>query len=336
MKRLLPALLVIASVLLVSCEKDMGSTCNPSVWPYMFAKLMDAAEKGVYYDSALKCDDYVAFSLSDGQDICLPYSDVKVIDCNLFDIPSLAVDSETGRWTVNLVQTDVYDDRGKATRKSYPVCVYYNASAIFLAMSNGEIVTISNRPETCLRSFQILAKDNPRISKDIEFKGSLHMAWPGHSWGPALVNRVYDRTDSSVVADRSPGILEVEIENVSEQSGLDSAKVLAHAPEIILSHSNELTEHGLAIERAEAAIDYVSDDALERITHINTVLNGIIGTLSTVNTALLRSVDNEQLLLKNTVLTQQIMANQLGLSNPEFLPKSPEKGTFSPHLEGYQ
>lgn len=146
----------------------MGSTCNPSVWPYMFAKLMDAAEKGVYYDSALKCDDYVAFSLSDGQDICLPYSDVKVIDCNLFDIPSLAVDSETGRWTVNLVQTDVYDDRGKATRKSYPVCVYYNASAIFLAMSNGEIVTISNRPETCLRSFQILAKDNPRISKDID------------------------------------------------------------------------------------------------------------------------------------------------------------------------
>jgi len=129
--------------------------------------MVEISEQGIFYDSATKCDDYVIFSFSDGQDICLPYSDVRVIDCNIFDIPELEVDPETGKWTINKVIYDIYDDTGKSLNDAYPICVYYDSNSVCIAMSNGEIVRIPNRPESCLISFEILAKDNPRLNKDI-------------------------------------------------------------------------------------------------------------------------------------------------------------------------
>ena len=166
MKRRLAYLLVAVFAFCVGCTPE--SADNPQSeegWGVCFTKLMDVCLSGHYYVSAEKAEEYVTFVFSDDESVSMPLDEVKIIDCNIFDEPSIAETSDG--WTINLVKTGIPVDKSLSTEESTPVCIWFDEYTLNVVMSNGETVRIGKDPSGSLSSFGFYTKENRYLTKAI-------------------------------------------------------------------------------------------------------------------------------------------------------------------------
>ena len=123
-RKLLIALTLVLAAL--SCKREeISGGGNPSARPYNFAKLMDAVQSGLWYEKAEDCGDYLAVFFDGGTVVNVPFDEVKTIDGNIFDEPTIARNREGTRWLNNLVDTGLFVETA-ADSESYPL--YKNIS----------------------------------------------------------------------------------------------------------------------------------------------------------------------------------------------------------------
>ena len=127
---------------------------------------MDAVLGGLWYEKAEDFGDYLAVFFDDGTVVDIPYEEVKTIDGNLFDEPTVSRDKVSERWLNNLVDTGLfYEQAGDG--ESYPICLWYDVNCIKIYLCNGSVITRGCNPNRVFKSFSFLASDNRSLSEDI-------------------------------------------------------------------------------------------------------------------------------------------------------------------------
>ena len=149
-------------------DPEQDSSRNPSTRPWFFSQLMECLEEGLWYESASDGGDYLILQLSGGNAVDLPYSEVKIVNCNVFDVPRLFYEEDTGLWRVNLVDSGLfYEDVPDS--ESYPLCLCYDAHLLKVYLCNGSVIVRGTDPESCLKSFVIEKSRNRSLKEDIVF-----------------------------------------------------------------------------------------------------------------------------------------------------------------------
>jgi len=161
---------VLAIVLFTfSCNKvrtdDYRS--NPSEQPHFFSELMNAMERGLWYDNAEDTEEYLIIYLDDGTVLNIPHNEVKIIDGNVFDQPKLFYEEDSGEWLRNYVNTGLYYETVE-NGKSYPLCIWYDKRCIKIYLCNGSVVVRGRSPQNVFKSFSFLFSENRALTEDIE------------------------------------------------------------------------------------------------------------------------------------------------------------------------
>lgn len=127
---------------------------------------MDAVQSGLWYEKAEDCGDYLAVFFDGGTVVNVPFDEVKTIDGNIFDEPTIARNREGTRWLNNLVDTGLFVETA-ADSESYPICLWYDINCIKIYLCNGSVIARGCDPKRVFRTFSFLASDNRVLSEDI-------------------------------------------------------------------------------------------------------------------------------------------------------------------------
>ena len=151
----------------VSCGRkdEFDINFNPSR-PYFFAKLMDAVQSGLWYDKTEDFEEYLAVFFEDGTVVNIPHDEVKIINGNILDEPTITREQGSDEWRINLVKTGLLFESTE-DGESYPLCLWYNANLIKIYLCNGSVITRASNPGSVFETFSFLVSDNKSLSKDI-------------------------------------------------------------------------------------------------------------------------------------------------------------------------
>ncbi len=148
-----------------ACNKEPLEEDTDASWQYPFAEFMRICFSGGYYCGTFADDDCVTFTFTGDKSVSIPRSDLKIVDCTIFDTPEFG--ERNGCWTINMVQTDFKVDKSRPIENSWPVCIYYDDNCVSVFFSNGKTFIVGKDPSGALSSFAFLTRENHLLTKSI-------------------------------------------------------------------------------------------------------------------------------------------------------------------------
>ena len=127
---------------------------------------MDAVQSGLWYDKTEDFEEYLAVFFEDGTVVNIPHDEVKIINGNILDEPTITREQGSDEWRINLVKTGLLFESTE-DGESYPLCLWYNANLIKIYLCNGSVITRASNPGSVFETFSFLVSDNKSLSKDI-------------------------------------------------------------------------------------------------------------------------------------------------------------------------
>lgn len=155
-----------ALMMLVSCVQRENSRHRNPACPHFYSEFIEVMNRGCWYESAEDMEEYLMIRFDDGTVIDIPHDEVKIIDGNLFDEPSIFHEEDTGKWLRNLVYTGLYFET-VPDEKSFPICLWYDSRYVRVYLCNGNVLTRGGNPGNVFKSFSILKADNQSLTNDI-------------------------------------------------------------------------------------------------------------------------------------------------------------------------
>lgn len=148
-----------------ACDKESGE--DRKEWSDGFKALMEAYYDGKYFASAEMSKESSLFRFIDGTTVSILQKDVKTINAGIYGKPEISEDIRTGEWTLNKVATGIKINKGAGLTESMPICIYFDDSCLYVAMSNGETLLIGGDPYSSITLFWFSPSDNPELSEGI-------------------------------------------------------------------------------------------------------------------------------------------------------------------------
>ena len=140
-------------------------SCTKEIWTLQQEQATDSL-LSVYYSPLLfrGCDELenvATFSFSDGSSIEIDKNSTAVFSASDGNFPS--VTTKNGQWRINGLSTGITFTESLGNLKSRLVCVAYDCNALYIYMSNGNILHIPSTIEGSLWNFTFHKEDNRNL-----------------------------------------------------------------------------------------------------------------------------------------------------------------------------
>ncbi len=132
----------------------------------MTSGLIDVFYSPALFQSYEEQGSVVLFGFSDGKTVDVDRTSTPVFSAMDGTFP--AVERKRGFWTVNGSRSGISYDDGVGNMLSKIVCLAYDCNAVYMYMSNGNVLHIPSTEEGSLWGFSFLLEDNAFLPKTIE------------------------------------------------------------------------------------------------------------------------------------------------------------------------
>lgn len=153
--------IVSLALCLTACTKEVWTEEQAEITDQLIAKFYSPA----LYTSCGQEGDTFVFGFSDGSTISIDTDLTPVFDASGGSFPDVQV--KKGFWRVNGEQTHISLSEGEGNMRSKTVCAAYDCNAIYIYMSNGNVLHIPSTREGSLWGFEFLEEDNPELGEDV-------------------------------------------------------------------------------------------------------------------------------------------------------------------------